>query len=117
MDRFAKAGANGLYENNITRDVKLALTKSPLESAKHTISLPWRKDATQHVFHEHDVLWPHAAFALLYENHTETFAQRIAGDVGKLHQFWDEMAGNPMFENHPVKGRQNYRDHAVPASR
>ena len=57
---------------------------------------------------------PHATMATLYEQHQDTFKERILPDVDELERFWNDMEDNPQLKDHPVLYRRDWKRRAIP---
>ena len=52
--------------------------------------------------------------ATLYEQHQDTFKERILPDVDELETFWNAMEDNPQLRDHPVLNRRDWKRRAIP---
>lgn len=65
---------------------------------------------------EQETLLPHEAFATLYQQCPQAFAERVVGSPGKLQEFWRAVHHPRMLAGHDLLGRNNYQQMAVPIS-
>ena len=58
------------------------------------------------------LLLPHVLFSVMFHKYRSSFDRYIQGS--SLSTFWEDMVGNPQYEDHPVKARDTSK--AVPLS-
>ena len=66
------------------------------------------------VFVMQSLLAPHILFSVLYHSYRPAFEQYILGREGAIATFWADVADDPQYRRHPVKGRPNHGTHAIP---
>jgi hypothetical protein len=118
LHRLAKLGNEGALANNCSRDLLAMIPVPAMESAAKSFILPMKKhfNIKETIERQQEFLLPHAVFAEMYSHHHDAFESKIRGADGKMATFWSTMEGNPQFERHPVKDRQDFEQFAVPLS-
>ncbi len=90
------------------------LKAPPLTKALQICNIPFWSAITKFQMCQQWILLPHVFFAMLFACYREVFDTNVLGSVADLQEFWADMAGNPQYEEHPVKTRPNHRSKTIP---
>ena len=117
VKELATIGSHGMYPNNCHIELTRKLQAPPILSALSTIKLSFKRCAHAISQVEHYMLLPHEVFSCIWHNHREEFVKRLlGGSYGNIKHFWEDMATNPAYFDHPVASRQDHLTHCVPLS-
>ena len=117
VKRLSHIGDDGTHPQNASRDLTKMVHTSALGGSVSSFAT-WTRlnNATNTVFQiiQHMIL-PHLLFAQVYHSNKCAFIDRIlGGSVERVQEFWRAMRGNPTFEQHPLKSRDDFSTRAIP---
>ena len=103
---IAKLGTSGRHPNHMHKELLNKLTPTPIADTLSQFEVTFDNEKlTQHV------LWPHEL------KHYDIFEKNILGgtrdNVGK---FWNSVARQSQYKNHPIRKRANHRERCIPVA-
>ena len=105
--KVAFAGSRGRWKNNIRTQLLNMLQPGPLQGAIALAKIPLKHLRLGMLMLSQPIIMPHIFLAVMYSHYRWAFDKYILGSTATLQQWWQDMRGNPQYERHPIRGRDD----------